>query len=66
MILAVFLSIGAACASDVNQTDDTITADYESAVIAEKGNVSGDVINTSYKTSSGDVFIVNSDYDFML
>lgn len=66
MILAVFLSIGAACASDVNQTDDTITADYESAVIGEKGNVSEEVINTSYKTSSGDVFIVNTDYDFKL
>ena len=68
MILAVFLSIGAVCASDVNQTDDMITTDYESTVIGE-GNVSGDsqnVINTSYKTPSGDVFIVNTDYDFKL
>ena len=69
MILAVFLSVSAVCASDVNQTDDTITTDYESSVIAEEGKVSGDfqeAVNTSYKTSSGDVFIVNTDYDFKL
>ena len=69
MILAVFLSIGAACASDVNQTDDAITTDQESALIPEEGDVSADshnVINTTYKSSAGDVFVRNTNYDFKL
>ena len=69
MIFAVFLSVSAVCASDVNQTDDTITTDQESTVIAEEEEVSSEpqeIINTTYKTSSGDVFIKNTEYDFKL
>ena len=55
VILAVLLSLTAVSAGDVNQTDD----------ISDTTNAS-DIIQTSSKTSTADVYVLNSDFDIQI
>lgn len=71
MILAAFLSVGAVCASDINQTEDTVTADADEALALNDDDSvvsieSQKQIPTSSKTSSNTVFIKDSKYSIQI
>ena len=69
MVLMAFVSISAVCASDVNQTEDTIATNSEDTLTVSEADAVSDgsqVIPTSAKTSSGSVFIQNYTYDIQI
>ena len=71
MILAAFLCVSAVCASDVNQTEDAVTADVEDALaLNDEDSVvsvnSQKEIPTSSKTPSYSVFIKDSKYSIQI